>query len=128
MNKQNHFELACKKLKLDHSKLPDTSGLLEEFAKPIIALYKLMVIAKAWNGKWVANWDDYSQYKWFPWFYMNQPGFRFYGTYCAVTGSDAAGGSRLCFASEKLANKAGKELDYLYVDLFGGKLPEKKVA
>jgi hypothetical protein len=128
VNERNHFELACKTLKLDPTKLPDVSGLLEEFARPLIALYKVQVIVKAWNGSWVADWNDYSQRKWFCWWWMDKPGFRFGVVDYDLSCTGTSGGSRLAFASEKLAGKAGKELDYLFADLMGGQLPEKVAA
>jgi len=127
VNKRNHFELACKTLKLDPSKLPDVSVLLEEFARPVIALYKLQVIIKAWNGSWVPNWNN-SEPKWCCLWWMDEPGFRFFGVYDDVSSACSTGGSRLAFVSEKLAEKAGKELDYLFADLMGGELPKKSAA
>jgi hypothetical protein len=44
------FEDACKKLGVDPEKLPDTSGILSEFSKPVTAAYKLMIIYKAINN------------------------------------------------------------------------------
>src|ERR1035437_5555493 len=71
------FEDACKKLGVDPSKLPDVSGILEEFAKPIIAAYKLMIIYKAINNGWKPNWSNSDQYKYYPWFYVLSSGFGF---------------------------------------------------
>lgn len=124
MKNRNHFEEACAALGIDTT-LPDVSMIAEEFARPIIALYKLQVIVKAWNGKWVADWNDQSQYKWGCWWWMNAPGFRFVDAFCDFASTLSTGGSRLCFASEKLAEKAGAELDYLFADLMGGILPAK---
>ena len=71
------FEDACEKLSIDPTKLPDVSGVLEEFAKPIIAVYKLMIIYKAINNGWRPDWNDYGQYKYYPW--LSGFRFRFFG-------------------------------------------------
>ena len=78
--------------------------------KHIISQLQSIIIAKALNEVWVPDWNDSSQYKYFPYFDMesssaggfvcNDYGSR--GTYAAV-------GSRLCFKSRELAEYAGKQ-------------------
>ena len=110
------FEDACKKVNTDPAKLPDVSGILEEFAKPIIAAYKLLIIYKAINNEWKPDWSNWDQYKYYPWFEVLSSGFGFsfsgfnYGsTYSSV-------GSRLCFESEEKAKYAGNQFLQLYKD------------
>jgi hypothetical protein len=40
------------------------------------AYKKLKVIARALNEGWEPNYNDGNQRKWYPWFLMNEPGFR----------------------------------------------------
>jgi hypothetical protein len=117
--KQDHFELACKSLGLDPAALPDLSMIPDNLRKQVIALYKLMVIGNAWNGDWLPDWNDEDQRKWFCWFWMDSPGFRFGDVYYTYTCTDSGLGSRLCFKTKELAQKAGEELLYLYEDLQG---------
>jgi hypothetical protein len=73
------------------------------------AYQRLKVIVKALNPKgWVADWNNSSQPKWGNWFWMNNPGFRFYGTYFDYAAAYATGGSRLCFSEKKRAEHAAK--------------------
>lgn len=75
-----------------------------------------MIIAQALNGTWKPDWSDSSQYKWYPWFYMNGPGFRFdHARYDFTT---SLVGSRLCFKSEAIATYAGKQFLELYKAYF----------
>lgn len=41
-----------------------------EIPKHIIAHLQLLIIAKALNEGWTPNWSDSSQYKYYPWFDM----------------------------------------------------------
>ena len=105
------FKDACDVLGIDSNDEAFSYGESDE-----IAYAKLKVITKALNQGWVPDWNNDKQLKWYPWFYMNNPGFRFYvsvyASACASTGS----GSRLRFASEELATYAGKQFLDLYRD------------
>lgn len=69
-----------------------------------------MVIIEALNEGWKPNWDDSSERKWRPWFYLDSPGgFRFHGSHFVFVYSYSAGGSRLCLKSEKLCNYFAKQ-------------------
>lgn len=83
-----------------------------------VAYRKLKVIVKAYNEGWVPNWNDDNEAKWYPWFYMNQPGFRLRAIGCIITFSDSTGGSRLCFKSEALAKHAVSMFLDIYKTLY----------
>ena len=116
------WEEVCKLQKLDPvGCLPVVSGMPEQFKKQLMATAKLYIITECLNivdgGKpFEPNWDDYSEYKYFPWFYMNNPGFRFYVSlgyyYVAFVGS----GARLCFRTRALSDFAGKTFEDVYRD------------
>lgn len=65
------------------------------------------------RGKWTPDWNNTSQYKYYPWFWMDRKhGFVFDGTYCA---SDHSGvGSRICFPSAELCEATAKEFLAIY--------------
>ena len=90
------FEDACKKVNTDPAKLPDVSGILEEFAKPIIAAYKLLIIYKAINNEWKPDWSNWDQYKYYPWFEVLSSGFGFSTSFYLYDHSVTTVGSRLC--------------------------------
>ncbi len=47
------------------------------------------------NGSGEIDWDDYSQYKWLPWFEMSPSRFAFSDSCCGDSGAFAGSGSRL---------------------------------
>jgi len=78
-----------------------------------VAHQKAVILTKAFNEGWVPDWNDGSQYKYFPWFEMGgSSGFR-----CDVYDSwrsYSRVGSRLCFKSGKLAEHVGKKFTSVY--------------
>ena len=110
------FEDACKKVNTDPAKLPDVSGILEEFAKPIIAAYKLLIIYKAINNEWKPDWSNWDQYKYYPWFEVLSSGFGFSASTYGYDYANTGVGSRLCFESEEKAKYAGNQFLQLYKD------------
>lgn len=86
--------------------------------KALIALNKLLTIAEAWNkvDKFVPDFSNPNQYKWFPWFKYSDDAAGFVSAYTANTASNASAyfGSRLCFKSEERATQFGKQ----FIDLW----------
>lgn len=112
------FEDACKKVNADPAKLPDVSAILEEFAKPIIAAYKLMIIFKAINNGWKPDWNNTGQYKYYPWFWVLSSGFGFSNTGYGYVSTVANVGSRLCTDSSEKAKYIAKQFEAEYVEYF----------
>src|SRR5690606_7953551 len=75
-----------------------------------------VVIVKALNEGWVPNWNDSNEYKYFPWFFLNDKngssGFRFDGNDLWPANSHV--GSHLCLKSSELANYAGEQFTQVY--------------
>ena len=94
------FEDACKKENIS-TDLPKLENGCQELLKPIIAAYKLMVIFKAINHDWTADWSNTTQKKWFPWFWVHPSGVSFSrsGTYYDYECTSV--GSRLCCESDE---------------------------
>lgn len=113
------FEEACEKLGLptDESILPDMCVFPEKHRTALMANAKLIIIAEALNDGWEPNWEDYNEYKYFPWFYMDAPGFRFFVATIGFSDTGTTGGSRLCFRTRKLAEYAGQTFLELYRDM-----------
>jgi len=110
------FEDACKVLNLDSTTIiPDFSLFPESDKEAMIAHAKLVIISKAINGDWIPDWNNWDQYKYYPWFRMGSPsggGFScnvFDGWY-AYSGV----GSRLCFETREIAKYVGKQFEDLY--------------
>lgn len=78
------------------------------------AYKKLKVIARALNEGWEPNYNNDNQPKWYPWFYLDSPGFRLRGVrYGAPV---TAVGARLVFKSEELAKYAANQFSGIYSD------------
>lgn len=114
MDRVKSYEDACSELKLDPKALPDFSLVPAIHRKALLNHYKLIIIAQALNEKWVADWSDWDQYKYYPWFQVKKTGFGFSDTYCVWSTTLTNGGSRLCFRTEELAEYAGKTFTKLY--------------
>ena len=103
------FEDACIVL----NKQPES--LLPAGLQPCdIAFIKLRIIAEALNEGWQPDWSNYREYKYYPWFNMDN-GFSFYVYVYNSANSNV--GSRLCFKSSDLAEYAGKTFTDLYKDM-----------
>ncbi len=109
------FEDSCNVLGIEHVVKVDTIGLPKDEIS-IIAYAKLIIIARALNEGWTPDWGNRNQYKYFPWFEMNQAGSGFSRSYYDNWYSDAGVGSRLCYKSEELASYAGKQFQDIYED------------
>ncbi len=114
------YKEACKKLNIDPTTLPVVDKLNEKYQKSIIAHYKLVIIAEALNDGWLPNWLDHSEYKYYPWFYVDAnaktaaSGFSYNG--CAYWDTATAAPGRLYFKNRELAIYAGKKFKKLYRD------------
>jgi hypothetical protein len=110
------FEDACEKLGMDPTKLPDVSGIPEEFVKPIIANYKLHIVYKAINNGWKPDWSNWNQYKYFPWYRVLSSGFGFSHADYHCDYSFTCVGSRLCTGSSVKAMYIAEQFKDLYKD------------
>jgi hypothetical protein len=60
MKKIKTFEDACKALKINFTPAADLT-------KDELAYMKLKIIAKALNEGWVPNWNNWDEWKYYPW-------------------------------------------------------------
>jgi hypothetical protein len=117
------FEEACKEQGLDARRvLPDVSLLPEKDQKAIIAFVKMCIIQRSLNGDWEADWNDFDQAKYSPWFNVegkqgSSSGFGLsYGGY-GYDCSDTYLGVRLFYKDRETAKYAGTQFVELYEDL-----------
>ena len=92
--------------------VPDFSNLPTDMRKHFEAQYKMIVIAEALNEGWIPDWDNYNEYKYYPWFKMSS--FAFDGSTYGRANADAGSGSRLCLKSKELSEYCGKQ----FIDLW----------
>lgn len=116
------FEDACEVLGVEGEIFAGSlHDALSGDAKSIAAEIKLILIIRALNQGWKPDWNDDDEYKYYPWWDMEQSksnptGFGLLSVDCFSTGSSV--GSRLCFKSEELAQYAAKQFTDLYKDYF----------
>jgi hypothetical protein len=95
-------------------------GIPDKYAKAMVAMYKLITIAEAWNkaDNFVPDFSNRNQYKWFPWFQYSNDAARFLFAAATTTAScaDAYFGSRLCFKTSERAEQFGKQFIDLWND------------
>lgn len=115
----NNFETALQYLGKDGCKI--TKGnekipVLPELADAVIAVNKLMTIAKAWNEEdsFVPDFLNKHQSKWYPVFNGTTAGFAFVYANYAFSSAVAYYGALLCVKSEERA----KEFGMKFIDLW----------
>jgi len=109
------FEDACSKLGIDPT---ITLPVPEEFKKPMVAVYKLIIIYKAINNGWVPDWGNWDQYKYYPWYRVLSSGFGFSGSGYGYGDADAGVGSRLCTDTSEKAMYIAEQFKAEYQDYF----------
>jgi hypothetical protein len=88
----------------------------DEMSEDEIAYRKLKVIIKALNEGWTPDWNNSNEPKYYPWFYMNKPGFRLVDVRYLYGHSNV--GSRLCFQKREVAEYAAAQFFDLYKQFF----------
>jgi hypothetical protein len=112
------FEDACKKAGVDPNITPVSQHIPEEFRKPIIAAYRLLVIYKAINNGWKPDWSSWNQYKHYPWYRVLSSGFGFSHSDCGCGHTTASVSSRLCTDSAEKALFIAEQFKSEYQDYF----------
>ena len=92
---------------------------INAYQKGVNAFAKVSLIYQVLNEGWVPNWQDSSEYKYYPWFDMRSAA----GSGFSVSDYDNDGtftgvGSRLCFKTSDLAIYAGNQFEAEYKALF----------
>ena len=97
--------------------VPDFSSFPEDMRKHFEALFKMVVIAEALNEGWKPDWDNYNEYKYYPWFDMSPSSFAFLGSHYVSEGAYAGSGSRLKLKSRELAEYCGGQFKDIWKDI-----------
>ncbi|MCS3309134.1 hypothetical protein NXW15_17260 [Bacteroides thetaiotaomicron] len=121
------YEDACKVLGVEP--INEQNAKAQGFRSDEIARRKLETIAAALNEGWKPDWNNTDQYKYYPYFYIqeNAKGKGSAGLSCASTASAATFtyasiGSRLCFYASRLARYASNQFTDLYEQILIEKL------
>lgn len=121
------YEDACKVLGVEP--INEQNAKAQGFRSDEIARRKLETIAAALNEGWKPDWNNTDQYKYYPYFYIQEnakgkgsAGLSCAGTNTAATSSYAYLGSRLCFYASRLARYASNQFTDLYEQILIEKL------
>lgn len=121
------YEDACKVLGVEP--INEQNAKAQGFRSDEIARRKLETIAAALNEGWKPDWNNTDQYKYYPYFYIqeNAKGKGSAGLSCALTTYAASHtyayiGSRLCFYASRLARYASNQFTDLYEQILIEKL------
>lgn len=120
------YEDACKVLGVEP--INEQNAKAQGFRSDEIARRKLETIAAALNEGWKPDWNNTDQYKYYPYFYIQEnakgahAGLSCASSYNAATYTNAIIGSRLCFYASRLARYAGNQFTDLYEQILIEKL------
>lgn len=121
------YEDACKVLGVEP--INEQNAKAQGFRSDEIARRKLETIAAALNEGWKPDWNNTDQYKYYPYFYIQEnakgkgsAGLSCATTYYAATNTNAHFGSRLCFYASRLARYASNQFTDLYEQILIEKL------
>lgn len=112
------YEDACEALGVEP--MDEQAMAAAGFRPDEIARRKLETITAALNEGWKPDWNDKSQAKYVPWFWIKPrpgqtgAGLASAGTYYAPSATDACLGSRLCFKDFRTARYAANQFTDLY--------------
>lgn len=112
------YEDACKVLGIQPISENAVAAFPKEDRKSMLAYHKLTIIARAINGGWKPDWNDRTQYKYYPIFYYKNAGLSCANTLNAASFTSAHFGSRLCFQTEAMSDYAAATFADLYTDFY----------
>ena len=115
----NNFETALQYLGTNGCEIRkgnEQIPVLPELADAVIAINKLMTIAKAWNKEdnFVPDFLNESRSKWYPVFKVTNAGFACVYALSAFSFASASFGAQLCFKSEERAKEFGMQFINLW--------------
>lgn len=121
------YEDACKVLGVEP--INEQNAKAQGFRSDEIARRKLETIAAALNEGWKPDWNNTDQYKYYPYFYIQEnakgkgsAGLSYAFTNYAAALTFATVGSRLCFYASRLARYASNQFTDLYEQILIEKL------
>ena len=121
------YEDACKVLGVEP--INEQNAKAQGFRSDEIARRKLETIAAALNEGWKPDWNNTDQYKYYPYFYIQEnakgkgsAGLSYAATTYAASRTIAYFGSRLCFYASRLARYASNQFTDLYEQILIEKL------
>ena len=115
MDRVKTFEDACKELGRQPYNVDSLMKL--GLTKNDIAYQKMVVIVEALNEGWKPDWDNYNEYKYYPWFDMSPSSFAFFVSVYASEAASAGSGSRLKLKSRELAKYCGEQFGDIWKDI-----------
>ena len=113
-NRIKTFDDACEVLGIYSEDLPKVNMLPAKHREATIANYKLAIISEVLNEGWTPDWNNSSEYKYYPYFDMRNNTLVYSHSNFNIWHVYSNAGSRLCFRTEELAEYAGKQFIEIY--------------
>jgi len=107
------YSQVCKKLGIKELTIKDFREFGEN-SKKMFNFYKIKNVEKFFNGTWVADWNNTSQYKYYPYWYKNSSGW---SLHAADGGSYGYFGSVGYYKDNKTALHVGEHFKDVYFEL-----------
>ena len=116
------WEDICASLDIDPVQaLAFAEHIVEKDRAAVVAFYKLTKLSEASYGPKQPDWTNENEYKYWPYFDMNNEndpsGFGFSDTYCVDWDAGTFVGSRLCYPTSEMAEYAGTQFIDWYREL-----------
>ena len=112
------FDDAFRALGAKHPLVREFVNKISYNSSPDLEAYmKLRIICAALNEGWEADFSDFAQEKWFPWFCINNEELVFANAYNAWSYSYSYVRVRLAYKTKELAEYAGKQFVDIYQKL-----------
>ncbi len=105
----------CKEFEIKELKEKDFLFLPKEQRSKALAFHQIKTLEKIFNGDWIPNWSNYSEYKWYPYFNVNSSGgLVFFGSGIYGAGFDERVGF---YKSEEISDFIGTHFVDIYEKL-----------
>lgn len=121
MERVKSYEDACAIAGITPLTLEQFTFLPEDQQKAMYGLHKVITVIDALNEGWKPNWNDSSEFKYYPWFYLRDQagdvpgsGFSFVG--CDDGNAGSTVGSRLCLDTSEKAEYVAEIMLQEYKD------------
>ncbi len=110
------YKEVCKKLKIKELTEKDFKQFGED-SKKMLAFHKIKNLERVFNEKWVANWSNTSQYRYYPYFYYKNGSLVDGSVVGCCSDPDRFYGGVAFYKDSKTAVFVGEHFKDIYLDL-----------
>jgi hypothetical protein len=111
------YEDACNIKGINPLTLSQFSFLPKEEQEAVFGFHQITTIIEVINEGWIPDWSKHDQYKYYPWFDMNNGSGLSFNDYDSANTCTCVG-SRLCLSSSEKAKYVGEQFKDIYTKFF----------